>query len=424
VREGLGDAVDVGRVHGEGRADVPYRMAHPVRLRHRHGRDPLGAEPADDRAVDLQPARGLHVDVDVGQDRAALGQEAFHQQPVRDGVGVRDAEEVVDERARAGAARGDPDAHLPYVVDDLSDRQEVGGEVVVGDDVQLAVHPLPVATRFGRTVVAAQHHPRRRPRGQYALRGASSGADEVRLGEVHGTDAEVVLRVDEALGGGGPRLFEQAVGGVAAKTRGLDDPFGGAEHGARVLEPGLAAVQLLAGVDRHEPAGGVQDVGDRAHARVGVPDGVAEHRPHPLLGGEADGTGGQPQRAGAGALAPVPDRFETQGVAVDLPPGREQFRGPVGAPGDERPADVGGGPEQDGQAVGVVVRPGQQRPAGLTLVARMRRSNDSAELGPALRAVPGKEGHPGRRLIDEGTAPHGSPPPLPSGPPARTGLDP
>ncbi len=183
----------------------------------------------------------------------------------------------------------------------------------------------------------------------------------MRLGEVDGPDAEVVLGVDETLGGGGLGLFEQAVRGVPAVARGLDDPLGGAQHGVRVLEPGLAGVQLLGGVDGDEPTGGVQDVGDRAHAGVGVPDGVAEHRADALLGGEADGTGGQAQRAGSGALAAVPHGFEAQRVAVDLPPGREQPRGPVGAPGGERAADVGGGAEQYGQALGVVVGPGEQR---------------------------------------------------------------
>lgn len=275
---------------------------------------------------------------------------------------------------------------------------------MVGDDVQLAVHPLPVGPL---AVVSAQHHARRRPGGQDALGGAPARADEVRLGEVDGADAEVVLGVDEALGGGGPGLFEQAVRGVTAVARGLDDPFGGAQHGGLALEPGLAGVQLAPGVDGDEAAGGVQDVGDRAEARVGVPDGVAEHRPHPLFGGEADGAGGEPQGSRAGALAAVPDGFETQGVAVDLPPGREQLRGAVGAPRGECAADVGGGAEQYGQPFGVVVRPGQQGLPPRTAVgtaARMRRRDDSAEVGPAGRAVPGEEGHPGSRLVDEGTA--------------------
>ena len=158
-----------------------------------------------------------------------------------DGVGVRDAQQVVDERARAGAARGDPDAHLPYVVDDLGDGEEVRGEAVVRDDVQLVVHPLPV--RAPVPVVAAQHHAgggrgRRRTR----CGGAVGRADQVRLGEVDGAHAEVVLGVDQACGGGLLGHGQQPVGDVAAAAGRLGDPLGDLEHGVRVLEPALPAV--------------------------------------------------------------------------------------------------------------------------------------------------------------------------------------
>jgi hypothetical protein len=335
-------------------------VADTVGLRHRDRRDPLGAEAVDDRAVDLELARGLHVDVDVGQGQAALGQEALHQQPVLDRVGVRDAEEMVDEGARTGAPRDDPDAHLPYVVDHLRHREEVGREAVVGDDVQFLVHPLPVGAPG---VVAAQHHARRRPGCECVLGGAVPGTHEVRLGEVDGTDAEVVLGVDQALGGGVLGLLQQTVRGVAAVAGGLDDPLGDLEHGLLVLEPGRSGVQLLGGVDGDEAAGGVRDAGDRAEPRVGVPYGVAEHGADALLDGEAEGTGGQAQRAGSGARAAVPYGLQAQGVAVDLPPGREEPGRAVRPPRGEGAAHVGGGTEQNGQTVGVVVGPGQQRGA-------------------------------------------------------------
>lgn len=242
-------------------------------------------------------------------------------------------------------------------------------------------------------------------------------ADEMRLGEVDGADTEVVLGIDETLGGGGLGLFEQTVRRVTAVARGLDDPFGGTQHGGLALEPGLAGVQLAPGIDGDEATGGVQNVGDRTEARVGVPDRVAEHRSNPLFGGEADGAGGEPQGPGAGALAAVPDGFEAQGVAVDLPPGREQLRGAVGAPRGECAADVGGGAEQYGQSFGVVVRPEQQGlppRAAVGTAARVRRRDDSAEVGPAGRAVPGEEGHPGSRLVDEGTTTDRGAAPLPS----------
>ena len=48
-----------------------------------------------------------------GQGRPPLGQEALHLQSVRDGVGVRDAQEVVDQGSGAGPAGRDPDTQLP-----------------------------------------------------------------------------------------------------------------------------------------------------------------------------------------------------------------------------------------------------------------------------------------------------------------------
>ncbi|CAM5391507.1 hypothetical protein SVIOM342S_10257 [Streptomyces violaceorubidus] len=327
-----------------------------------------------------------------------------------DRVGVRDAEQVVDERARAGAARGDPDAHVPYVVHDLGDGEEVRGEAVVGDDVQLVVHPLPVLPAARHPVVAAPHHARRRPGGERPLGGAPAGTDQVRFGEVDGAHAEVVLGVDQALGGRGPGLLQQTVGGVAPETRGLDDPLGGVPHGTGVLEPGLTGVQFLAGADRDQAAGGVQDVGDLALAGVGVADGVGEHRPDALLGGEAHGAGGQPQGAGAGALAAVPDGLQAQGVAVDLPPGGEEPGRAVGAARGEGAADVGVGAEQDGQPVGVVVGPGQQRAA----LGRVGGGDQAAQVGPAAGAVAGEEGHPCGRLVDEGAAAHGDAAPVPA----------
>lgn len=386
-------------------------MPHAIRLRHRDRRDPLGTEPVDDRAVDLQPARGLHVDVDVGQHDPLLRQEPLHQQPVLDRIGVRDPEQMVDERPRTGAPGGDPDAHLPHIVDHLGHGQKVGGEAVVGDDVQLVVHPLPV---LPPPVVPAQHHPRRRPRGQRPLGAAAAGADQTRLGKVDGTDPEVVLGIDQALGGRDLGLLHQSVSGVPPEPRGLHDPLRHPEHGPSALEPGLAGVQLLGRVDRHQPARGVQHVGDRAEPRVGVPYGVAEHGPDPLLGGEPDGPGGQPQGAGTRTFPAMPDGLQPQGVAVDLPPGHEQPRRTVGTPGGQGTPHIRVGPEQYGHALGVMAPPGQQ---GCPLLL-MHHRDEPAQPGPPTGAVPGEKGHPGGRLVDEGATAHRSPAP----PPPRHGL--
>ena len=67
VRERLGDRVDLPRRHAERGADVADRVADPVGVHHRDADAPLAAVAVEDPLVDLEPARRLHVDVDVGQ---------------------------------------------------------------------------------------------------------------------------------------------------------------------------------------------------------------------------------------------------------------------------------------------------------------------------------------------------------------------
>ncbi|MGX1269041.1 hypothetical protein RKD18_002235 [Streptomyces phaeoluteigriseus] len=188
--------------------------------------------------------------------------------------------------------------------------------------------------------------------------------------------------------------------GVPPEARGLHDPLGGAQHAVGVLQPGLAGVQLLGRVDGHQTAGGVQDVGDRAEAGVGVPDGVAEHRADPLFGGESDGTGGKAQGAGSGAGPAVPDGLQAQGVAIGLPPGDEEPGRAVRPAGGEGAADVGAGAEQQGQTVAAVVLPGQH--GGVR--GGVGGGDETAQVGPAAGAVAGEEGDTGCRLVDEGTS--------------------
>lgn len=143
------------------------------------------------------------------------------------------------------------------------------------------------------------------------------------------------------------------------------DQVGVLGHGGGVLDPAFAAVEGFAGVDGDQTAGRVEDVGDGPLAGVGVPDGVGQHGRDALLGGEADRPGGQAQRAGPGAGAAVVDGLQAQVVPVDLPPGREQARGPVRAARGEGPAHFGAGAEQDVHAARAAqLLPGQERDAG------------------------------------------------------------
>ena len=92
-------------------ADVADRVADPVGVHHRDAHAALAAVAVEDRLVDLEPARGLHVDVDVGQRLAQRGEEPLHQQAVADRVDPGDAEQVVDQAARARPAGRAAHAH-------------------------------------------------------------------------------------------------------------------------------------------------------------------------------------------------------------------------------------------------------------------------------------------------------------------------
>ena len=101
VRERLGEGVDLPGRQAERGAHVTDRVAHPVGVHHRHGHAPLAAEPLEDPGVDLGAPGGLHVDVDVGQRLAQRGQEPLHDQAVLQRVDPGDAQQVVDQAARA-----------------------------------------------------------------------------------------------------------------------------------------------------------------------------------------------------------------------------------------------------------------------------------------------------------------------------------
>ncbi len=225
---------------------------------------------------------------------------------------------------------------------------------------------------------------------------------------MHGADAEVVLGVHGAGLGGTPGLREEppGVGGTQAGRPG--DPVGGLGHGGGSLEPAFAGVEGAPGVDGDQTAGRVEDVGDRALAGVGVADGIREDGRDALLGGEADGTGGQPERARSGAGASVVDGLQAQGVSVDLAPGCEQPGGPVGAARGERPPHFGARSEQGEDALAAQGAPGHQRDLG---APRVGGGDHPAQLGPAGGPVPGQEDGPVGGLVHEGPAlDRGAPP--------------
>ena len=215
VRERLGEGVDLTRRQAERGPHVAHGMAHPVGVHHGHGHAALAAEPLEDPGVDLGAPGGLHVDVDVRQRLAQRGQEPLHDQPVLQGVDPGDAQQVVDQAARAGPPRGHPHAHLLDEVDDLGHGQEVAAVAEGRDGRQLRFESLggcPVRAQRGEPLVelgpaAVEQHPVGH-RGLGRCRGAADlltaqprgtrGEQDVELGDVHRADAQVGGRVQPA----------------------------------------------------------------------------------------------------------------------------------------------------------------------------------------------------------------------------------
>ena len=155
VGEGLGDGVDLARRHAERGADVADGVADAVGVHHRDAHAALAAEAVEDRLVDLGAARGLDVDVDVGQRGAQRREEPLHQEVVADRVDAGDAEEVVDQAAGARAARRAAHPALADQVGDVGDGEEVRRVAEAADQLELVVETLPDALARGRAVAVA-----------------------------------------------------------------------------------------------------------------------------------------------------------------------------------------------------------------------------------------------------------------------------
>ncbi len=87
---------------------------------------------------------GLEVDVDVGLLVAHRRQEPLERQLVEDRVDRRDAQQVADRGVRGRAAALAQDAEPLRVLHDVVDDQEVAGEVLHLDHVELAIDALEV----------------------------------------------------------------------------------------------------------------------------------------------------------------------------------------------------------------------------------------------------------------------------------------
>jgi len=246
-------------------------------------------------AVDVQPARGLHVDVDVRQRRAPLRQEPIEQQPVFEGVGGGDVQGVAHHRTGARPARRHPHTHLPHIRHHLPDGQEVRVHPQPCDHLQLPRETLarrPVAVQAApdqsRLATLAQH-----PRGR--LRG---GTDHGRLGEVRAAQTQVRDRIQAALVRGRRGPGEQGPRPVGAGAGCVRDPLRDRGHRHRALEPALTRVEVgrVRETDRPQQPGRVQHVRDPVPTRIRVTHGVGQHGRHRGPVGELQGAGRQAQR--------------------------------------------------------------------------------------------------------------------------------
>ncbi len=214
VGERLGDRVGLPRRHAERGADVADGVADAVGVHHRDADAALAAVAVEDALVDLEPPGRLHVDVDVGQRLAQRREEPLHQQPVPDRVDAGDAEQVVDQAARARAAGRAAHPHLADQVGDVADGEEVGRVAEPADQLQLVVEPLPDHGHGARAVAVADRALAPRPEQPVGLGGAgghprATPRGELELREVHLAQAEVAARVDGAPVGDRPGVGEQ-----------------------------------------------------------------------------------------------------------------------------------------------------------------------------------------------------------------------
>ena len=283
-----GQPRDVARRQPQRLAELADRAARPVR---REGADEAGlprpvrlVHPHDQPLADV----AREVEVDVGDARELLVEEAAEREAPLHGVDVREAREVADDGADARAApaprrqhvaRGVRPAHLERdlagQLQHLEVQQEEAREPVVGDERQLLLQPagrLPPVRRRARVALGEARAGELRERA-VGLRGGLRRAV-----------AEVAGEVERAALGdldGGPHGLRQ----VGEQRRHLGRRL---QHVLAVAAPRrLARVEGGVGADGDEgvlqrPAPARVDVDVvRGHERQPAPPGELDQRPHP-----------------------------------------------------------------------------------------------------------------------------------------------
>ncbi len=151
----LREPLEVGERQAERLADVADRAARPVRREARDERRVLATVLLGDADDQLLPDVAREVEVDVGNRRQLTVEEAAEREVVGDGIDVREAGEVADERADRRAAPAPRRQHVAHragaahLVGDLARelehlpvQQEEAGEAELADQHELFFEPL------------------------------------------------------------------------------------------------------------------------------------------------------------------------------------------------------------------------------------------------------------------------------------------
>ena len=271
-------------------------------------------------------------------------------------VDSADAEQVVDEAARARTADGAADAVVPYAAGDIGHREEVGGHPGLGDDVQLVVQAI-TGRLLGFSCAAARVASCR------AVVAAGEGAEAAGVElvlfftwggafwQVVSADAEVAEGVEGALVGEFGGRAEHPGDGVrlVRGAHGCADAFGDRDHVGLAGQVGAAVLRDEPGrAERDQVTRGVEHLRGPAVGRVQVPDGVGEHGGCSRFRGELR----HPRGAERPAQIQVVHYLDDD-IGGAVPPFFEELPGEVRTAGGDRLADVAVRAEQDDEALGV-----------------------------------------------------------------------
>jgi hypothetical protein len=309
---------------------------------------------------------------------------------VLDRVDVGDAEQVVDETARARPARGTANAHVLHELHDVGDGEEVGRVAELGDDRELVVESTSYdaienhAASTEACLAAFAQHPAGLARFQHDIGIRTRVGQELR--EVHLADAEIAPRVEHAPLGQPPGRGEQVARGIAAETGAAHDVVGDEVHLLAALEIGLGVDPVdVPRVERDQPARGVENVERRTVAAVSAANGVGEDDRDIEVTRERQQSRGFRDVTGTAMAHDFDDDVVRLGATVDdgAPPSLQMSAGEIGATRDDCATDLGVGTEQHGESTRMRSDQVERRHRLAALPREMRRTHQPAHRRPS-----------------------------------------